>query len=361
MSLYDALNPERAVLYLDMKSAYDDYISQSNLLVGDLADPTSWTIYNNAILTRQSGAYYGQDVLRVAFNGSNNPFAIQAICTIGKQYLATVWARSGGSGARPAMYHDGSIQALGTTSTDWQFLSLRFIATSATVRLWENTSSGYAEFALPTVYEYGRATSNSGKFTGAPSKIKLGDGFTSTRFPSQLQKKGMSLDGNDYISIDNAFLPYLGKNFTLAILDKASPTVTECGMIDKSSAGTGKNTPYALWKEPTSNNYVGGIGDGSTFFSAQGPNTPKASVNFSALTYDGSSLTVHSNKTSGTPVSCTASPLNNSSPLIIGAMSTKPVFAYTGSVLGVVIFPYSLSLEQLIELERRMRQNTRIS
>lgn len=358
MGLYDALNPERAILYLDMKDSYDE-IYGSNLIIGDPYDPTNWIADAGSTLSRLSEAYLGLDALRVESGVLANPNARGLFSTTsGKRYRLALALRN--IGASYAAVFSGNM-VLNTTSSNFTYLQQDFTAGSALFRLWnQSTAAGqYCDFSNLSLYELRRSCKNQGKL--GPATVQLGDGFTSTRFPSQLQKKGMSLDGNDYISIDNAFLPYLGKNFTLAILDKASPTVTECGMIDKSSAGTGKNTPYALWKEPTSNNYVGGIGDGSTFFSAQGPNTPKASVNFSALTYDGSSLTVHSNKTSGTPVSCTASPLNNSSPLIIGAMSTTPVFAYTGSVLGVVIFPYSLSLEQLIELERRMRQNTRIS
>ncbi len=119
---------------------------------GDMetAGVAAWTVGNSATLTKQTGTPHGgSQVLRIARNGVNSPYAHQAITTLGQTYRMTGYARSDG-GAVPNVTNFTTQVWQGSISTAWQPFDITFVATYApgNVALQCVTSTGtqYCEF-----------------------------------------------------------------------------------------------------------------------------------------------------------------------------------------------------------------------
>jgi len=143
-------------------------ISDSQLLAdGDMeeADASSWVAGNNAILTKESGSFVeGKRILRVTYNGTNNPMAIQVILTTGKTYKVSGKVRSDGS-ATPRIRISAKALWNGDTSTDWQSFNFVFTNTGSD-QLWFQTVTdvaGYTEWDDLFITEYAGKTITGGK------------------------------------------------------------------------------------------------------------------------------------------------------------------------------------------------------
>jgi hypothetical protein len=116
---------------------------------------TAWTAGNSATLEKETTSpFEGLQNLKVARNGVNNPYASQSsILVAGKWYHATGRARSDGN----AVPEVGSLTKFwtGTTSTDWQYFDIYFIADLDEFFLYVTTSTGteYCEFDIVSVKE----------------------------------------------------------------------------------------------------------------------------------------------------------------------------------------------------------------
>lgn len=131
--------------------AWSSLNTPSNLLVdGDIeaADTSAWTSYNSAVLSKEDGTRTGgtgSKVLRVTYNGSNNPAAGQIILTSGYTYRITGWARGDGTNTPDLVV--SSTQWTGTSSTDWQSFDVTVTSSTTGVRLRiPSGSAGYVEF-----------------------------------------------------------------------------------------------------------------------------------------------------------------------------------------------------------------------
>ncbi len=120
------------------------------LVDGDMenAGVGDWNVGNVATLTKETGAVDdGTQVLRVAYNSSNTPYAYQILFTPGKTYRVTGWAR--GDGTYAPFMQDGavSLQWVGTNSTSWQYFDVTGTAGHAWFQLLSTaTGAGFAEF-----------------------------------------------------------------------------------------------------------------------------------------------------------------------------------------------------------------------
>lgn len=116
---------------------------------GDMeaADVSAWVVISSATLTKQTTTpKRGTRCIRVAYNGTANPGASQAILTVGQTYRAVVWARGDGT-AVPRLYHDGASLVSGVATATWQRLSMEFVASTTNIRLYAITSgASYCEF-----------------------------------------------------------------------------------------------------------------------------------------------------------------------------------------------------------------------
>ena len=173
------------------------------LVDGDMgaADTSAWTAGNSATLLKQTGAPFGSQVLRVARNGSNNPYAGQVILTIGKRYRVTGFARSDGS-ASPQIYLTSGVSYTAPTQTNWHYFDFSVIATQTTFALMAATSTGtqYAEFADIRVVE------DLPIFPG--TRIMDGDmevadtrWWTAVNAPTMTKQTGTPFDGSQVLRI----------------------------------------------------------------------------------------------------------------------------------------------------------------
>jgi hypothetical protein len=138
-------------LYLAVKQ------STPILADGDMeaADVTSWSVGGSATLTKETTTPHGgTNCLRVAYNGTSNPFAYQIPLTIGKTYRIQGWMRSDGS-KTARIYNDGAM-SVDTASASWTEVDVTWTVTATNLRFYcLTTAAGYAEFDDITITEVG--------------------------------------------------------------------------------------------------------------------------------------------------------------------------------------------------------------
>lgn len=350
MSLYDALNPERAVLYLDMKDSYDE-IYGSNLIIGDPYDPTNWIADAGSTLSRLSEAYLGLDALRVESGVLANPNARGLFSTTsGKRYRLALALRN--IGASYAAVFSGNM-VLNTTSSNFTYLQQDFTAGSALFRLWnQSTAAGqYCDFSNLSLYELRRSCKNQGKL--GPATVQLGDGFTGTSFPT-LIKRGMSFDGTDYINCGQAGAN-LTDNFTMYVCHNQTNFNTNRGWIGRREAGG--NYQWLLY--PPANGLNSMITNAG---SKSGSADLKQMKSSRVITYSISSgygtFYINGNQDGITHL---ATPFTQrTADTIIGAGRADLANPFVGPIYSVAIFPEAHSEAQIKEMTRRMMQNKSI-
>lgn len=187
---YSEIDASKALVYLPLKSWYYKE-NGTNLLVDMLV--ASYGVGNSATLTNPT-----TDTLRVAYNGSANAYGYQTKCTTGKRYKITGQIAGDGAGTSipKLIFNDGTVIFTGTNSATLQNVSVEMVATNPTIGLYNFSASGYCDFKDIRVELMEARTENIGSLGGY---ALLGDGSTSTTFPTQLSPKGMSFDGGDYI------------------------------------------------------------------------------------------------------------------------------------------------------------------
>jgi len=112
-----------------------------------------WTVGNNATLSKQTGTpHEGTQVLRVAYNGTNNPYAYQNDWfVLYNKYQITGWARGDGT-AYPRVQCGEHTIWTGTVSSVWQEIDITVLVGEDVndddrIRLISLcTGSGYCEF-----------------------------------------------------------------------------------------------------------------------------------------------------------------------------------------------------------------------
>ena len=173
----------KAVVHLPCKSIYantGDGVMLGTDMNMEAADTSAWTAQNSATLTKETGTRTGGSgtkVLRIAYNGVNNPGASQSsLLAAGKYYRITGWARGDNTGV-PRFYYSGGSSTLvwsGTSSTTWQSFDIIAITGTGNVSFTLTnviSGAGYVEFDDITVQEVDFLTENTG--TGAD--VKVGD------------------------------------------------------------------------------------------------------------------------------------------------------------------------------------------
>jgi len=106
-----------------------------------------WSAGLSATLTKETtDPYEGAQCLRVAYNGTANPYAYQSILTAGERYRITGAARGDGVVA-PRIISGSNLDETLLASTDWQLFSFTWVADNAVLGLRiVAAAAGYAEF-----------------------------------------------------------------------------------------------------------------------------------------------------------------------------------------------------------------------
>ena len=191
-----------AVVNLPMGACQHDPSNTSGvelLTDGDMEAPdtSAWLEGNNPDATKVSDGVNGGQALRVAYDGSNNPFVYQSVLTVGKKYKVSGWVRGDGSIVPRIKIGNANI-CDGTNSTDWQYIECVGVADTVNFVLQTlTTGSGYCEFDNFSVQALEERTLD---ISGNENHGILGDGATTATFPTKLQKKGYVFAGGDYIA-----------------------------------------------------------------------------------------------------------------------------------------------------------------
>lgn len=124
---------------------------------GDMELPSTdyWLPGNNATITKEtSSPHSGVRNLRVAYNGTSNPYAYQLSLTIGKNYRLTGYYKSDGTYA-PQIYDSGGQLIVDgiTTGSGYIYFDQTFIATGTQLRFQVAAiAAGYADFDKTNLY-----------------------------------------------------------------------------------------------------------------------------------------------------------------------------------------------------------------
>lgn len=138
------------VIVYPLQTIANTLVLPSQLLAdGDMeaAGTAAWTAGGSAALTKETTTpRSGSRCLRVTYNGTNLPYAYQAICTVGNVYRITGWARGDGTWA-PRFNSGANLSLTGTTSTNWQYFEATWLADGTNVLCRAMaTGAGYCEF-----------------------------------------------------------------------------------------------------------------------------------------------------------------------------------------------------------------------
>jgi len=216
----------------------------------------AYTVGNAATLTKSIVTpYQGTQCLRVAFNGTTQPYGYQTIQTGGKWYRSTGWAR--GDGTYAPYVQDGAVVLwVGTTANVWQRYDVQYVATAATFRLYSAAAAaGYCEFDYcSTKQVIPRALDISGSGLNA----NFGDSTTLTSYPTKLTTRGMSFDSGDYLKTASiSVLSGLSKCSFCAVVNLNSTIAAYAKIICKGNNATPPNARVVQLA-------VGGAGFGTT-------------------------------------------------------------------------------------------------
>lgn len=223
------LDASKSLVNLPLKSWYWKE-NGTELLVGGVT-AANYTAGNSAVLTNPTS-----DVLRVAKNGVNYPGAYQSVVTSGKRYKITGEART--DGANNAYFSFGSTFSVNVaTSTDTSFKAFSFEAVADGTGAWlqGGTGAGYVEYRNVSVQLMEARTDNIGSLGGY---ALLGDGSTSTTFPTFSTPHKASFDGGDYIR-ESIVLPLSTYSVVMALRLKSSGLALLFDFRNSDASGSG--------------------------------------------------------------------------------------------------------------------------
>lgn len=357
---------ENALLWTRFATQFDALSNTSVLVDGNMeaVGTTAWSVGNNAVLSKETGApYAGIRCLRVTKGIANSPYAYQNVCVTNASYRMRGVARSGGVIAPMIVNAGGVVLWSGTTSTSWQPFDVSFVANGATLGLRANTAGpdGYVEFDDVAVYPVLRVTENLGRYPGAPRLLTMGDGSTANTIPSQrVGAHGIVLGGTQYVDTGIVDVFERTDRFTLFVME--SGVGAGCYLLsteDQAQSNRGISIT------------AGQAGRDFLLTSAWATNAilnrhlieiGKVVVSHS-FTYDGSSLAsglkAYANGSAVTYTSTTfnnlTATIKNGKPFLIGARhngSAKSALT-TGNIHNVYVFPWELSQQQIQHLHRQ--------
>lgn len=201
---YQELDAAKMDVSLPLRSWFTKETGSEKLVDGNMeaVGTDDWTIGGNTTATKETASPHSgtrnMKLLAQAVGGLAYPQARQAVLTVGKKYRVTGWARS--DGTETPYITDGITRWTGTTSTDWQYFDVTFVAgTVNIIYVFTITDPGgteFVEFDDLTVFEVLDQTNN----LGTAGNATWGDGSENDT-PTQLQPKGILIDTTQYVEV----------------------------------------------------------------------------------------------------------------------------------------------------------------
>ena len=299
----------------------------------------NWTSSNSTLSKETNNPHGGSRLLRITSINTNIPLAYQNSLVNGRKYRVTGWAK--GDGTLMPELTLGGLVFQGSTSTSWQKINVVGTASSVNMALRANTgsNSNYVEFDDIKVEEFDGPLDLSNSYNAI-----LGDGDTSTTFPTELAKGAYDFDGeSDYLTIkDNNDLDITGA-FTISAWIKPDDFDTDYQRI--------------LSKENTGGAYaIGTRSNGavyaylnSTSFSGSAGDLTSGIWQHMLITYDQSNVTIYVDGVQKLQSPYTSAIETNDLDLIIGARPIGSLY-FDGSVSDLRIFDYAFDSRQVQNL-----------
>lgn len=206
------LDASKSLVTLPLKSWYWKENGTELLVDYDMeaADTAAWSNVQ-ATLTKETGTpHSGSRCLRIGFDGvggHTQAVAFQTNLVVGKRYKITGYARGDGLGTTVPWVVNSSITFwAGTNSNAWQYFEVEIVPTTNAYTMLYAQQVGaagrYVEFDDVSVQLMEARTDNIGSLGGY---ALLGDGSTTTTFPTQIAPHGMSFDTGDKLVLNNSF------------------------------------------------------------------------------------------------------------------------------------------------------------
>lgn len=331
-------------------------IPDTQLLVdGDMAAPTTaaYTAGNSAALSKQPGQApntWVQQVLKIARNGVNNPFARQTILNLGLRYRYRIYNRS--DGFSTPRYSDGAAVS-GTTSTNWQTFDTLSLPSQTTLDMSSITSTGsqYVEFANCLVQQIPPMSGYNGNGVAANKAVQqVNAGF--------YLGKAYQFDGNDFINIYSGDLNSAWDRNEFTVIIFATLTSWTDGTFRRLlRLSTPTTDDIGFYRDGTNNLFsyivrLGGVSKTVNYATSAPAGFFMASLRVSKsndfMKADFNGLQVGSTQTGlGTPSENLVSNL-----CVIGAGSTTGTQGWSGKACKAVIVNQPLSDAEILQIAR---------
>lgn len=184
------------------------------------AGTTDWTSLFAATLSKETtNPKRGTNWLKATNTIESNGGAYQEILTVGKTYRVTGWAKGDGVDAKPDIYQ-GSLQWVGTTSTDWQYFDITFVASSYSrlyLQTGHNVIGDYTGWDDVLVTEYTPPVQQSTLFKGLVGWWPLKSGWMQsatvvsdkTPYANHGTANGSPVVGSNYTTFVNTTSDYI--------------------------------------------------------------------------------------------------------------------------------------------------------
>lgn len=193
----------------------------------------AWTEINSATLSKETtDPYEGDQVMRCARNGVNDPGFKQVVTTPGNDFIHMFRVRSDGN-AYPTIEQTGGLGIIwtGDDSTDWQYGYLRFEATGET-QFITNTSTGteYCEWDFLIMQPDPPVVRNPFEVLG---REPYGCDDDLMECGEQIAVCGNTLDSVGYFLVNKLYNAYLNLTMLCGTANvECGEALVECGQND---------------------------------------------------------------------------------------------------------------------------------
>lgn len=350
---FDALDPQRALVFLPMDGQFQQKVGNNLLTNGDFSAGTAgWSPLNSA-LSVEPDATHGQ-ALKVSSTGTGY-YATQNAVISADLCGVYGWARGDGSVGIPTVRHFLGSFWLGTNSTSWQKVSgvTRPILTQ--IRLGSTQASGMVYFAGMSAFLIRQATRSLSKVPGAKNYSVLGDGKTETTFPTQRSDgRGMTFDTGDWIDLDWAAGGVLDtQTFTVCALLEPTIPAADGRIYEVGIAGQ----RYSLFYDLSEGTIVWQKDDTVDQTITSGYGYPDGQVVSVAATISqlGMELFVNDKSVGSISGDVRLSSFDASSKAFFG-QDVAAGNRYAGNMIQAAVHPFAFNPTQVREWSRRARQ-----
>lgn len=342
-----------SVKQIDIPSSAD--FDGSELLTdGDMEaeDTSAWTPRVSASLSKETTSPHGgTNLLRVAHGGADGNVGVgQTILTAGKRYRATGYVKSDGV-STPRVW-ETSIKWTGTTSTDWQYFDVEFVAQSTVFVVYDGMVAGeYLEVDDVSVTEIS-PLSGSIPTAASGNRPTLGADSTSGHLSN-----AYTFDGsNDYVDIYSSDLN--------SVFNPDEGTLVAWAKVSDSSVWSDGAADWIVNMRVDSNNIVQFFENNGNLYTSYYAGGTQKSISHATTTTEWFQVVLTWNASSdeakfyfnGSQQGSTQTGLGtwignlSSTQSVIGALNNSGNSSWSGDINDVRLYNRALSADEIADL-----------